>query len=339
MVLGLKRNCDRRAGTDCLNGQRLDQTEDTMAMSLAQMLDPKLRSVRKSARLRLREANKLLRRAKRQVSDEIRQSVKGGIDSVQQALRDAGPEIITEKSENLAALVDKHLDRFRKPPGRESIESVVVAILVALFLRSFVVEAFKIPSGSMIPTLAIGDQIFVNKYVYGIRIPFTVIRLVNFQLPERGDVIVFEKPGPPHENYIKRVVGLPGDEIRVRNGVISINGEDVPRRALGVGTFSDRDGESDRWETMEALRFEEQMSDKRYTVLQDTQFGRLHPNYGPTRVPEQHVFVMGDNRDHSFDSRNWGFVPVSNILGRSMFVWWSWGREGLKWKRLGTWIE
>ena len=129
---------------------------------------------------------------------------------------------------------------------RESFQSILIAVLIALMLRSFVVEAFKIPSGSMIPTLAIGDQIFVNKYLYGVRVPFTSIRLVDFDEPQRGEVIVFICPIEPHQDYIKRVIGLPGDEVTVRNNTILINGEPVKRKLVGTREFADRDNESER---------------------------------------------------------------------------------------------
>src|SRR5687767_15040365 len=152
-------------------------------------------------------------------------------------------------------LEHRHLGFAKKSAFREYAESIGIAVLVALLLRAFVVEAFKIPSGSMIPTLAIGDQIFVNKYIYGVRIPFTSIRLVDFAMPARGEVIVFRCPIPPYDDYIRRVIGIPGDEIMVRDGVIRINGKAVPQRPLGRGSFSDL--ESDHWSEFVADRHEE----------------------------------------------------------------------------------
>src|SRR5690606_17840366 len=144
---------------------------------------------------------------------------------------------------------------------RESFEQIAVAVFVALLLRAFIVEAFKIPSGSMIPTLAIGDQIFVNKYIYGVRVPFTAQRIVDFAMPERGEVVVFIVPIEPHEDYIKRVVGLPGDEIEVRRGTIYLNGKAVPRKSLGPVTETDRDQHSGRWLSFEAEAFEETLGE------------------------------------------------------------------------------
>jgi len=220
---------------------------------------------------------------------------------------------------------------------KESLQSIILAILVALTLRAFVVEAFKIPSGSMIPTLAIGDQIFVNKYIYGIRIPFTATRLVEFSAPERGDVIVFICPDKPTDDYIKRIVAVEGDTVEVRGGLLHLNGTPVARKALGLKVYPElRNG--GEWYSEEGLAYEETIDDTTFTVLQAP--SRERPfDHGPVVVPEGHVFVMGDNRDHSRDSRIFGPVPRDNILGRSLFVWWSWGKDGLARERLGTWID
>ena len=240
--------------------------------------------------------------------------------------------------DKLSALLQKHLAGYRKAAWRESFESVAVAVLVALLLRAFVVEAFKIPSGSMIPTLAIGDQIFVNKYIYGVRVPFTAQRIVDFGMPERGEVVVFICPVPPNEDYIKRIVGHPGDEIMVRNSTLYVNGKPAAREPQGRRTFTDRDP-SGQWSTFDAFAYTETLGEHSYTVLQDAMVRATANDFGPYIVPDGHVFAMGDNRDHSFDSRAWGPVPLSNVLGRSLFVWWSWGERGLDTGRLGTWIK
>lgn len=222
---------------------------------------------------------------------------------------------------------------------KESVGSVLIAILVALTLRAFVVEAFKIPSGSMIPTLAIGDQIFVNKYRYGLRVPFTSTRLVDFKAPERGEVIVFICPDQPSDDYIKRIAAVAGDELEYRQGVLYINGKEVQKKSLGRKGHMERDQRTGRWYPFEALAYEETNGEATYTILEKPNGLNSERNYGPVVVPDGHVFVMGDNRDSSRDSRIFGFVPEDHILGRSLFVWWSWGAEGLATDRLGTWID
>jgi signal peptidase I len=225
-----------------------------------------------------------------------------------------------------------------KPAWRDSLESIGGAILVALTLRAFVFEAFKIPSGSMIPTLAIGDQIWVNKFVYGLRVPFTTTRIIDFATPKRGDVIVFVCPEPPHEDYIKRVVGLPGDEVAVRGGEVFINGQAVQRRSLGEEQYWDRDPSG--WQKFSASAYQETLGAHSFTVLHESSPELLYYHDArPYVVPPDNVFMMGDNRDHSHDSRAWGPVPLRNIIGRSTFVWWSWGNEGLETSRLGHWID
>ena len=308
-----------------------------MLASVSQLFDPKLRAARKSAHLRVREAKKLLRRASGAATSDTQNAVRAAMAAVTEARRNSDVTAMQRTSDRLAALVSEHLEAYRKPPWRESLESIGIAVLVALILRSFVLEAFKIPSGSMIPTLAIGDQIFVNKYLYGVRVPFTSIRVVDFAMPKRGEVIVFICPVEPYEDYIKRVIGLPGDEIAVRGGTIFVNGEPVKRTPLGRTTHWDRDNTNDRWHPFDAMAFRETLGEHEYTVLQDSD--QPARDYGPVVVPGGHVFMMGDNRDHSYDSRSWGPVPLQNILGRSMFVWWSWGKDGLEVGRIGTWIE
>jgi len=310
----------------------------SLTVTMNRLFDAKLRGARKIASLQCKEAHRLLRRARGKLEATTLAEVEALTLALRQALAADDVGAMRKHGDRLGLAVDKHLVTFRKPAWRESFESVFVAVLVALVLRAFVVEAFKIPSGSMIPTLAIGDQIFVNKYVFGIRIPFTAVRLVNFGMPERGEVVVFICPVPPNEDYIKRIVGLPGDTIEVRESTLYINGAPQPRTPLGRGTFTDRDA-SGRWNTFDAFAFTETIGEHAHTVLQDVTMRPRASDYGPTTVPEGHVFAMGDNRDHSFDSRAWGMVPLSNILGRSLFVWWSWGEGGLDTHRLGTWIR
>ena len=208
-------------------------------------------------------------------------------------------------------------------------------ILFALTVRWLLVEPYRIPSGSMIPSLAVGDQIFVNKLSYGVRVPFTTNQLIEFSEPTRGDVAVFVCPDTPELNYIKRIVALAGDEVVVRNGVLSVNGETLPRESQGDKVFQDRHFESSTWFEFNALEETEGNHGVSYEVLADNARPAPTRDFGPFVVPEGHVFMMGDNRDHSRDSRVFGAVPVGHIMGRAMFIWWSWGKDGFDTDRIG----
>jgi signal peptidase I len=211
-------------------------------------------------------------------------------------------------------------------------------IISVFFLRSFLVEPFKIPSGSMIPTLLVGDLILVNKFTYGLRLPVLNTKMTEGTPPQRGDVMVFRYPPKPSLDYIKRVVGLPGDTVSYINKRLTINGEAVSTNALPE--FFDDD----------AMRyfkqFEEAFGDRTHKLLNDDErpafipgadnfAGRDGCQYsveGVTcKVPQGHYFMMGDNRDNSLDSRYWGFVPEKNIVGRAFFVWMNFGNP----KRIG----
>ena len=208
-------------------------------------------------------------------------------------------------------------------------------ILIVFLLRSFVFEPFKIPSGSMIPTLLIGDLILVNKFTYGLRLPVANTRLTEGHAVQRGDVVVFRYPPKPSVDYIKRVIGLPGDEVSYLNKRLTINGKEVPQTA--VSDFFDES-------TMEYFKqFNEQLGDVRHDIIVDTRRAAFigNPDAFPYRdncrysiegvtckVPEGQYFMMGDNRDNSLDSRYWGFVPEGNIIGRAFFVWMNFGNLG-----------
>jgi signal peptidase I len=220
---------------------------------------------------------------------------------------------------------------------KEWIEPFLIAAVVALVIRQFVVEAFKIPSGSMIPTLTIGDHLLVNKFVYGPRIPFTDSRIFTWKEPKRGDIIVFKYPENETKNFIKRVVGLPGDKIEIKDGKLFINDQRVPVTDLGVYGGEDQGTASPYYPKPRLL--EERLGTVQHKILY------LHDqsgyNFGPILVPKDSVFVMGDNRDNSQDSRVWGFVHENKILGRALIIYWSWDGDGrwLRWERIGTLIR
>ncbi len=212
-------------------------------------------------------------------------------------------------------------------------------IAVVFLLRSFLFEPFKIPSGSMIPTLLVGDLILVNKFTYGVRLPVINTRLTEGNKPQRGDVMVFRYPPKPSLDYIKRVVGVPGDEVAYLNKRLTINGKPVPKASLPE--FFDEDVMryfKQYEETFDARRFRLLNDDDRPAFVagaEDFPF-RSNCRYSVEgvvcKVPEGHYFMMGDNRDNSLDSRYWGFVPERNIVGKAFFIWMNFGN----FKRIGS---
>ncbi|MBO4301397.1 MAG: signal peptidase I [Desulfovibrio sp.] len=198
--------------------------------------------------------------------------------------------------------------RHRKPLWLEYGEALLVALVLAIVIRTFVVQAFKIPSESMLNTLLVGDHLLASKFAYGVKIPFTHTYIWRGEDPQRGDIVIFEYPNDPDTDFIKRIVGIPGDIIEVRNKQLYRNGNPVKE---------------------EYIRF--------------TEPDRIQPvrdNFGPVTVPADKYFVMGDNRDNSMDSRFWGFVNRSAIRAKAWRIYWSWGGfDDIRWKRLGRAIE
>ena len=198
--------------------------------------------------------------------------------------------------------------RSRKSLWLEYAEALAVALVLAMFIRTFVIQAFKIPSESMLNTLLVGDHLLASKFAYGIKIPFTHTSVWRGEDPQRGDIIIFEYPNDPDTDFIKRIIGIPGDIIEVRNKQLYRNGAPVKE---------------------DYIRF--------------TEPGHIQPvrdNYGPVTVPADKYFVMGDNRDNSMDSRFWGFVNRSAIRAKAWRIYWSWtGLNDIRWKRIGRAVE
>ncbi len=225
----------------------------------------------------------------------------------------------------------------KKEARREFFEAIIFALILALFIRTFVVQAFKIPSGSMIPTLLIGDHILVNKFIYGIPIPFTEKKLIEFKQPARGEVVVFRFPLEPNKDFIKRVVGTPGDVVQMENGRLLVNGDAVPMIPKNDYSYKEHpDGEPIEFEL-----YDEVLGDHPHPVIYTKYFPMSRRSFGPVTVPEGEIFVMGDNRDNSNDSRAWGFVDISAVRGRAINIYWSWDADHwtVRLERLGDFIQ
>lgn len=210
---------------------------------------------------------------------------------------------------NKSDKIDNDDIRKKKKSGlRENIEAILVAIVLALFIRTFVIQAFKIPSGSMKETLKIGDHILVNKFIYGVKIPFLQTTIIPITNPKRGDIVVFKFPEDPSKDFIKRVIGVAGDMVEVRDKKVYVNSK-LLNHDFGIHTDS------------YIFPASEQPRD----------------NFGPVVVPAHSLFVMGDNRDQSYDSRFWGFVDLKAVKGKALMIYWSWDKEefGVRWNRIG----
>ena len=216
------------------------------------------------------------------------------------------------KTENVNDGIKNDIKTKKKSALRENIEAIIVAIILALFIRTFIVQAFKIPSGSMKETLQIGDHILVNKFIYGVKIPFLRTTIIEVKNPKRNDIVVFKFPEDPGKDFIKRVIGVAGDVVEHRDKKVYVNNEPVDD-IFGMytdphifpGSFQPRD------------------------------------NFGPVTVPPGSLFVMGDNRDHSYDSRWWGFVNLKAVQGKAFMIYWSWDKDnfGVRWDRIGKMLK
>lgn len=230
-------------------------------------------------------------------------------------------------------LLDILVLKKRRPAGKadpvlvEYSKSFFPVILVVFMIRSFVVEPFKIPSASMMPTLIAGDFILVNKFIYGLRVPILNNTFLEIRHPQRGEVFVFHYPKDPSIDYIKRVVGVPGDKIAYRDKQLYING-----KKLDVSYADDYQYVGSGLSMVVTKRYQEQLGEHKHDILLEEEKPSLD---GEVEVPPGHYFAMGDNRDNSNDSRFWGFVPEENLVGKAFFIWWNFDNFG----RIGNTIN
>ena len=221
-------------------------------------------------------------------------------------------------------------DEKNEPVLVEYARSFFPIVLIVLLLRSFIAEPFRIPSGSMMPTLLVGDFILVNKFTYGIRLPVINKKVLELNEPERGDIVVFRYPKDPSVDYIKRIVGVPGDKIVYHNKQLTING--VPAKQVSLGRYQ---GFGQGEDMTGAEELQEDLTGIEHDILIRNGVPTVEFAYV---VPEGNYFAMGDNRDNSNDSRYWGPVPEANLVGKAFFIWmsWDWQNKGIGFDRIGT---
>lgn len=307
----------------------------------------------------VKEAPRLLKAQRKRVAAEVAERIAKEAADLKELLgrKKGEPATLADATTRLDRTLDEHLGFARKSVTREYIESIVYAVLIALFIRTFLFEAFKIPTGSMIPTLEIDDHIFVNKFIYGVRVPFTQIRPWQWSEPQRGDIVVFEFPKEGDDkgkDFIKRVIGVPGDRVRLIQNVLHVNGEPIETEVVGTGV----DCEDGTHKDCRCVRQRETVPGTSYITqhriaaepfpnfrcltapdwpLETPEFGVAdyfgaksgNDAWPDMLVPPAHVFVMGDNRDNSSDGRYWGLVPQDAIKGKAFVIWWA-----DDWKRL-----
>jgi signal peptidase I len=370
------------------------------------------RRVRREAQALAREAHAALL-VKRNLRGKFG-DLATAVQNVDEALAAKDYQRVRQGLPALDALVDELIKRPGKSMTRDYIESIGAAILIALALRAMVLEAFKIPSSSMYPTLEINDHIFVNKFIYGVHIPFTTTKLVEWRKPKRGEVIVFLQPCSTYRDYIKRVIATEGQSVEVRCNVVYVDGQPIENHLVqGEGcTYEDQPEDTDQWVLRGCSEYVERVDGNEYHTyhdpdrpLRDDQLARqgslahadskdfpkldgsrvppscatpvdsapaASPNQLPGEivevkrgagvceqqlhyvVPKGHVFVMGDNRANSNDSRYWGAVPIENIRGKALFTWLSYRdfnldlhwkfwtsrpKFKLRWERIGNFVK
>ncbi len=268
--------------------------------------------IMKEAAYEIKLTRRLIKKKRKKIDDEKVKLLETDILALEKAMEEGDPREVLAKEERLVKSRDRAMPFLNKSVVREYAEAIAIAVILALFIRTFVVQAFKIPSGSMMDTLLIGDHLLVNKFIYGIKVPFVDEKLFPLREPRRGDIIVFRYPLDRKKDFIKRVIAVGGDRVEIRDKVVYVNGKplDEPYAVFKAGTSSI--------------------------------FGfRKGRDMDEVVVPEGHVFVMGDNRDNSHDSRFWGTVDIDEIKGKAFILYWSWDREKkrVRFDRIGKLIH
>ena len=304
--------------------------------------------IRKESRSTISRIRQIINKNADSIDSQTRESLIQQINELENRLDSEDNAVLKEIKSSLEEIENKNLSRFVKSKLRQNIESLVVAVVLALIIREFIVQPFKIPSGSMIPTLLVGDHLLVTKFMYGTRIPFTNIKILpGIRDIKYGDVIVFKYPNGDNEPskeglyYIKRVVGLPGDKIDVKGRNLYINDNEIP-----LAYLRSYDSKSLNYD-MYVDEYNEDLPGYEHLVIY--QNGKGYTDRGEylpyDKIPDGHYFVMGDNRDNSRDSRFWGLVPEENVAGKALLTHWSWDFDNdklidkVRWNRIFKMIK
>ncbi|MGQ0505845.1 MAG: signal peptidase I, partial [Myxococcaceae bacterium] len=309
-------------------------------LALFRMALPKFSETRK-LRVEAGELNKelrgLLKKNASRLDDRARTQVSESLEALELKRIEGEHDTLKKQLDATSSLANKHLSVYRKGSPVDLATGIGKPLIAALLIRTVLVEPFYIPTGSMIPTVLIEDRVLVNRFIYGVRIPWlNIVPFVLVRRPAAGDVVVFNNPVDPNLDFIKRVVGVPGDSVELRDDVVFINGvEQARERAFPQQLFHNRDLSTNVWSPESADVYRERIGSAEHLIQQRE--GRGLPTSGPYVVPEGHVFVMGDNRDESSDSRfglgdgtkGVQFVPYGNIKGKAMIVWLSLSYGGL----------